>query len=134
MDQIPYFPLAWPFFAIPVGVFLLVVVLIQINVLRDAYTRLGISSGAALLLPRLVTRQLHQYCMGIPGVRSGVRAGSGLLRRALRGTGGRRMAPHGHRDQCRRRDDTDAALAMPAPALLIAGAFFVFLFSAVESQ
>jgi uncharacterized membrane protein len=50
MDQIQYFPLAWPFFAILVGVFLLVVVLIQINVLRYAYTRLGINSGAALLL------------------------------------------------------------------------------------
>jgi uncharacterized membrane protein len=50
MGQMQYFPLAGPFFAILVGVFLLVVVLIQINVLRYAYTRLGISSGAALLL------------------------------------------------------------------------------------
>ena len=45
-----YFPLAWPFFAILVGLFLIVVVLIQINVLRYVYTRLGISSGTALLL------------------------------------------------------------------------------------
>ncbi|HWN50999.1 MAG TPA: DUF1614 domain-containing protein [Xanthobacteraceae bacterium] len=45
-----YFPLAWPFFAILVGVFLVVVVLIQINVLRYVYTRLGVSSGTALLL------------------------------------------------------------------------------------
>ncbi|MCL2430132.1 MAG: DUF1614 domain-containing protein [Alphaproteobacteria bacterium] len=45
-----YLPLAAPFFAILVGVFLLVVVLIQINVLRYAYTRLGVSSGTALLL------------------------------------------------------------------------------------
>jgi uncharacterized membrane protein len=50
MGQMQYFPLAGPFFAVLVGVFLLVVVLIQINVLRYAYTRLGISSGAALLL------------------------------------------------------------------------------------
>ena len=50
MGQMHYFPLAWPFFAILVGIFLLVVVLIQINVLRYAYTRLGISSGAALML------------------------------------------------------------------------------------
>ena len=50
MGQMQYLPLAAPFFAILVGVFLLVVVLIQINVLRYAYTRLGVSSGTALLL------------------------------------------------------------------------------------
>jgi uncharacterized membrane protein len=50
MGQMQYFPLAGPFFAILVGIFLLIVILIQINVLRYAYTRLGISSGAALLL------------------------------------------------------------------------------------
>jgi uncharacterized membrane protein len=50
MGQMQYFPLAWPFFAILVGLFLIVVVLIQINVLRYVYTRLGISSGTALLL------------------------------------------------------------------------------------
>lgn len=50
MGQMQYFPLAGPFFAILVGIFLIVVVLIQINVLRYAYTRLGISSGTALLL------------------------------------------------------------------------------------
>ena len=50
MGPMNYFPLAWPFFAILVGVFLVVVVLIQINVLRYVYTRLGVSSGTALLL------------------------------------------------------------------------------------
>jgi uncharacterized membrane protein len=50
MQQMQYLPLAGPFFAILVGVFLLVVVLIEINVLRYAYTRLGVSSGRALLL------------------------------------------------------------------------------------
>jgi uncharacterized membrane protein len=50
MGQMQYFPLAGPFFAILVGIFLIVVVLIQINVLRYAYTRLGVSSGTALLL------------------------------------------------------------------------------------
>ncbi len=50
MGQMQYFPLAWPFFAILVGLFLIVVVLIQINVLRYVYTRPGISSGTALLL------------------------------------------------------------------------------------
>src|SRR5215470_16194672 len=50
MRQMHYLPLAWPFFAMLVGIFLIVVVLIQINVLRYAYTRLGISSGSALVL------------------------------------------------------------------------------------
>jgi uncharacterized membrane protein len=50
MGQMQYWPLAGPFFAILVGVFVIVVVLIQINVLRYAYTRLGVSSGTALLL------------------------------------------------------------------------------------
>src|SRR5262249_3968197 len=50
MGQMHYFPLAWPFFAILAGIFLIVVVLIQINVLRYVYTRLGVSSGTALLL------------------------------------------------------------------------------------
>ncbi|HLK83849.1 MAG TPA: DUF1614 domain-containing protein [Xanthobacteraceae bacterium] len=50
MGQMQYLPLAGPFFAILVGIFLLVVVLIQINVLSYAYTRLGVSSGTALLL------------------------------------------------------------------------------------
>jgi uncharacterized membrane protein len=45
-----YLPLAAPFFAILVGVFVLLVILIEINVLRYAYTRLGVSSGTALLL------------------------------------------------------------------------------------
>jgi uncharacterized membrane protein len=50
MGQMHYLPVAWPFFAILVGLFLVVVILIQINVLRYAYTRLGVSSGTALLL------------------------------------------------------------------------------------
>jgi uncharacterized membrane protein len=50
MGPMNYFPVAWPFFAILAGLFLLVVVLIQIKILRYAYTRLGVSSGTALLL------------------------------------------------------------------------------------
>jgi uncharacterized membrane protein len=50
MGQMQYLPLAAPFFAILVAVFVLLVILIQINILRYAYTRLGVSSGTALLL------------------------------------------------------------------------------------
>jgi uncharacterized membrane protein len=45
-----YLPITAPFFALLVGLFLLLVVLIEVNVLRYAYTRLGVSSGMALLL------------------------------------------------------------------------------------
>ena len=45
-----YLPLAPAFFAILAGIFLILVVLIEIRVLRYAYMSLGISSKAALLL------------------------------------------------------------------------------------
>jgi uncharacterized membrane protein len=45
-----YLPLTPPFFFILVGIFVILLVLIQIGVLRYAYMRLGLSSGAALLL------------------------------------------------------------------------------------
>ena len=45
-----YLPLAPPFFLLLVGVFIAMVVLIQLGLLRYAYMSLGISSGAALLL------------------------------------------------------------------------------------
>ncbi len=48
--QLNYVPLAWPFFSFLVGLFLVLVVLIQVHALRFAYMRLGISSGTALLL------------------------------------------------------------------------------------
>jgi uncharacterized membrane protein len=49
MGQMQYYlPITAPFFAILVGVFALVVILIATNVLRYAYTRLGVSSGTAL--------------------------------------------------------------------------------------
>ena len=50
MGQMHYFPLALAVLHHPGGVFLLVVVLIQIGVLRYAYMRLGISSSTALFL------------------------------------------------------------------------------------
>ncbi len=48
--QMNYLPIAPLFFAALVGVFLLLVVLIQINVLRYAFVSLGVSSGTALML------------------------------------------------------------------------------------
>src|SRR5262245_3835409 len=50
MSQYQYLPLTPGFFSILVGLFVILLVLIQVGVLRYAYMRLGISSGAALLL------------------------------------------------------------------------------------
>jgi uncharacterized membrane protein len=51
MDDMQYYlPITAPFFAILVGVFALVVILIEVNILRYAYERLGVSSGTAFLL------------------------------------------------------------------------------------
>src|SRR6516225_781254 len=49
-SQMHYLPLAPAFFAMLVGILLVVVVLIQIRVLRYAYLTLGVSPGAAMLL------------------------------------------------------------------------------------
>jgi uncharacterized membrane protein len=49
-SQMHYLPLAPAFFAMLAGIFLIVVVLVQIRVLRYAYMSLGISSSTALLL------------------------------------------------------------------------------------
>jgi uncharacterized membrane protein len=47
-QQLNYVPLTWPFFSFLVALFLVLVVFIQVHVLRFAYMRLGVSSGAAL--------------------------------------------------------------------------------------
>jgi uncharacterized membrane protein len=50
MSQYHYLPLTPEFFSILVGLFLVVLVLVQVGALRYAYMRLGMSSGAALML------------------------------------------------------------------------------------
>lgn len=50
LSHLHYLPLTLPFFSILVGVFLFLMVLLQMGALRYAYMRLGIGSGAALLL------------------------------------------------------------------------------------
>ena len=49
-SQINYLPVSLPFFYFLVGIFIALVILIQVQALRYAYARLGISSQAALLL------------------------------------------------------------------------------------
>jgi uncharacterized membrane protein len=50
LSQYHYLPMTPGFFAVLVGVFVVVIVLIQVGILRYAYMRLGLSSGAAMLL------------------------------------------------------------------------------------
>jgi uncharacterized membrane protein len=45
-----YFPIALPFFAVFAFALALLIVLVQVRVLRFAYMRLGVSSGAAMFL------------------------------------------------------------------------------------
>ncbi len=49
-SHLHYLPLSLPFFSILIGVFLLLLIFIQLRILRYAYMRLGLSSGGALLL------------------------------------------------------------------------------------
>jgi uncharacterized membrane protein len=49
-SHVHYLPLSPAFFAILVGIFLFVLVLVQLGILRYAYMRLGVSSSAAFLL------------------------------------------------------------------------------------
>ena len=50
MGEFHYLPLTPLFFSFLVGAFVLLVVLLQLGALRYAYMRLGVSSGAAMLL------------------------------------------------------------------------------------
>ena len=50
LSQFHYLPLTPPFFSLLVGVFIVLVALIQIGVLRYAYLRIGLSPGAAFIL------------------------------------------------------------------------------------
>jgi uncharacterized membrane protein len=50
MYELQYLPLALPFFLFFFGLFIFLVVLIQLGILHYAYAKLGLSSGAALLV------------------------------------------------------------------------------------
>jgi uncharacterized membrane protein len=49
-EHLQYLPLPFPFFSILVGLFLVLIGLLQLGALRYAYMRLGVSSATALLL------------------------------------------------------------------------------------
>src|SRR6266700_549078 len=49
-SQLHYLPLTPPFFSLLVGIFIVVILLVQLGVLRYAFLRIGLSPAAALLL------------------------------------------------------------------------------------
>jgi uncharacterized membrane protein len=49
-SQLHYLPLTTPFFSILVGLFFVIILLVQLGAMRYAYTRIGLSPGAALFL------------------------------------------------------------------------------------
>ncbi len=71
MSQYQYLPLTPEFFSILVGLFVVLLVLVQLGVLRYAYMRLGMSSGAALLLlfASLVGSSFYIPVVQVPGER-----------------------------------------------------------------
>ena len=61
-SQFHYLPLTPAFFSLLVGVLVVVVVLIQLGILRYAYTRIGVGARPALVVAVwLSDRKLHQY-------------------------------------------------------------------------
>lgn len=50
LRHLHYLPLSPPFFSILIGIFLVLLVLVEVGTLHYAYMRLGMSSRAALLL------------------------------------------------------------------------------------
>lgn len=50
VNQPHYLPLTLPFFSILVGVFVFLLVLLQVGALRYAYMRIGLSAGSAMLV------------------------------------------------------------------------------------
>lgn len=59
LSQLHYLPLSLPFFAVLVGLFVFLLVLLEVRALRYAYMRLGMSSRSALVL--LVASLLGSY-------------------------------------------------------------------------
>jgi uncharacterized membrane protein len=49
-SQLHYLPLTPPFFSILVGLFFVIILMVQLGAMRYAYTRIGLSPGAALFL------------------------------------------------------------------------------------
>ena len=72
LSQFHYLPLAPPFFFILVGLFLILLLLIQLGALRYAYMRLGLSSRGALLLlfGSLIGSYFNIPIAQLPGQRS----------------------------------------------------------------
>jgi len=71
LSQFHYLPLTPPFFSLLVGLFIVLVVLVQLGALRYAYMRIGLSRGAAvgLLLGSLVGSYFNIPLVELPAQR-----------------------------------------------------------------
>ena len=71
MSQMHYLPLTPGFFSILVGLLAVVILLVQLGLLRFAFTRLGVGSGTALLLlvASLVGAYFNRPIAELPGER-----------------------------------------------------------------
>ena len=100
MGQYHYLPLAPGFFAILVGIFVIVLILRSVHY---AYESLGVSSGTAifLLFATLVGSIFNIPVAELPPER--IPRGDPLLWHALPGASCHSLGRHGHRSQCRRR-------------------------------
>jgi len=104
-SQLHYLPIAPLFFAVLIGIFFLVLLLIQLGILRYAYMRLGVSSTGAFIL---LARQLFQYSGLAFACGNGFRGPRDrVLRNALRGAYGGAMAWHNHCCERWRNRDSD---------------------------
>src|SRR6516162_2656729 len=98
-NQPHYLPLPLPFFSILVGVFVFLVVLLQVRALRYAYMSIGFSAGGAMLvlLGSLVGSYFNIPVAQLPERHLLSGASRHFLWDALRGTVRLRLARH-----CRR--------------------------------
>ena len=105
MSQIHYLPLTPGFFAILVGIFVIVLILRSV---RYAYESLGVSSGAAmfLLFATLVGSIFNIPVAELPPERIVSHEVIHFFG-ALPGASCHPLGRHGHRSQCRRRGDSD---------------------------
>ena len=104
MSQIHYLPLTPGFFAILVGIFVIVLILRSV---RYAYESLGVSSGTAmfLLFATLVGSIFNIPVAELPPER--IVSHELIHFFGMRGAGCHPLGRHCHRSQCRRCDDSD---------------------------
>ena len=116
LSQIHYMPLSPQFFAVLVGLFLVVLALIQLGLLRYAYMpRRGLEDRASSCCSARCSAAISIFRSAPSGRGGDVRPRGRLLRDALRRPGRGAMARHAHRRERRRRRDSEHHVAYLLP-------------------